>query len=212
MTEVCSLDPREARLRRFMSLPMDNPSSPEMFESDLEDPPSPEPQPSPVKLSVPELIARSDHVQFKRITKSLTGIPPPPKHTTCPLNCSEMLARISQNRQYFWTSYPLDKDENKQLFATNENSNDSAYPETDVPGEETCSDNSGPSQQNNSGTSDTFTLSSVSSNSNSIKGKELSAESLDELLNYSSVGTDVASRLSYEDALKHKTFGIQLVV
>ncbi|XP_031838099.1 cyclin E-interacting protein minus [Nomia melanderi] len=89
-----------------------NISSPEMFNSDDEDDRQndeviehePEAIPiSPEKPSQADLIAKSDNNLLGRINKFLSGIPPPPKHTICRADCSELLLRIYENSHLFWT-------------------------------------------------------------------------------------------------------------
>ncbi|XP_076288281.1 cyclin E-interacting protein minus [Lasioglossum baleicum] len=89
-----------------------NISSPEMFNSDDEGGTSSsetvehettEIPASPEKPSQADLVAKSDNNLLGRINKSLSGIPPPPKHTICRTDCSELLLRIYENYQLFWT-------------------------------------------------------------------------------------------------------------
>lgn len=100
-------------------------SSPEMFESDLENeisrnesfskkkkkrkpadelPEATLEKTNPeVKLTQAELVAQSDKYLLARINKFLTGVPPPPKHTICQNDCSEFLLRIYENQRFFWS-------------------------------------------------------------------------------------------------------------
>lgn len=88
-----------------------NISSPEMFDSDNEDDKNKETLTheettiitSPVKPSQADLVAKSDNNLLTRMNKLLTGVPPPPKHTICRTDCAELLLRIYENRQLFWT-------------------------------------------------------------------------------------------------------------
>lgn len=48
-----------------------------------------------------ELIAKSDCYLLARINKFLAGVPPPPKHTICQSDCSDLLNSIKANREYF---------------------------------------------------------------------------------------------------------------
>lgn len=95
-----------------------NVSSPEMFDSDTESDtdnknvetltvantlaviPSREPTQA-------ELIAKSDSYMLIRINKFLSGVPPPPRQTTCQSDCSDFLQHIYKNRQLFYIGYPL---------------------------------------------------------------------------------------------------------
>ncbi|XP_014485780.1 PREDICTED: uncharacterized protein LOC106750162 [Dinoponera quadriceps] len=95
-----------------------NVSSPEMFDSDGENEITKRKVTvsakdhtlaaiSPPKPSQAELVVKSDNYMLARINKYLSGVPPPPKHTICQSNCSDLLQRIRENRQLFWTNYPL---------------------------------------------------------------------------------------------------------
>lgn len=95
-----------------------NVCSPEMFDSDGENEidnkkvtASPDDQTlaaiSPQKPTQAELVVKSDNYLLARINKYLSGVPPPPRHTICQSNCSDFLQRIYENRQLFWTGYPL---------------------------------------------------------------------------------------------------------
>ncbi|XP_015114619.1 uncharacterized protein LOC107039497 [Diachasma alloeum] len=94
-----------------------DPTSPDLFNTDSEsDSPRPKnssftrilSQPSitisPRKPSLSEQILRSDEYLFKRISKSLTGVPPPPSHTISQSDCTDFLNCIKQNREYFWAN------------------------------------------------------------------------------------------------------------
>ncbi|XP_076763366.1 cyclin E-interacting protein minus [Xylocopa sonorina] len=88
-----------------------NISSPEMFNSDYEDDnrfdaPLANELPvvaSPKKPSQADLVAKSDNNLLARINKFLCGVPPPPKLTICRTDCSELLLRIYENKDLFWT-------------------------------------------------------------------------------------------------------------
>ncbi|KAG7200280.1 hypothetical protein KM043_017747 [Ampulex compressa] len=93
-------------------------SSPEMFDSDVENEANENVDKvlehedtsvavSPEKLSTADLIIKSDNYLLARVNKFLSGVPPPPKHTICRIDCSEFLMRIRENQQYFWTACPL---------------------------------------------------------------------------------------------------------
>ncbi|XP_033321246.1 cyclin E-interacting protein minus [Megalopta genalis] len=96
-----------------------NISSPEMFNSDDEDDTHSseiiehETTASPAKPSQADLVTKSDSNLLARINKLLSGIPPPPKHTICRTDCSELLVRIYENSHLFWTPDVLPK---KQLL------------------------------------------------------------------------------------------------
>lgn len=93
-------------------------SSPEMFDSDTEsdtdnknvealaddDASAVIPPREPTRA---ELIAKSDSYMLVRINKYLSGVPPPPRHTTCQSDCSDFLQHIYKNRQLFCNGYPL---------------------------------------------------------------------------------------------------------
>ncbi|XP_063977630.1 uncharacterized protein Mi [Diachasmimorpha longicaudata] len=94
-----------------------DPTSPDLFNTDSEtDSPKPKnssftrilSQPSitisPRKPSLSEQILKSDEYLFKRISKSLTGVPPPPSHTISQSDCTDFLTCIKQNREYFWAN------------------------------------------------------------------------------------------------------------
>lgn len=95
-----------------------NVSSPEMFDSDTEsdiDNKNVETLANVNTLAVippreptqAELIAKSDSYMLIRINKFLSGVPPPPRHTTCQSDCSDFLQHIYENRQLFYIGYPL---------------------------------------------------------------------------------------------------------
>lgn len=95
-----------------------NVSSPEMFDSDTEsdiDNKHVETLADNGTLAViplreptqAELIAKSDSYMLVRINKYLSGVPPPPRHTTCQSDCSDFLQHIYKNRQLFCNGYPL---------------------------------------------------------------------------------------------------------
>lgn len=95
-----------------------NVSSPEMFDSDTEsdidnknidvladnDTLAAIPPQEPTQA---ELIAKSDSCMLVRINKYLSGVPPPPRHTTCQSDCSDFLRHIYENRQLFCNGYPF---------------------------------------------------------------------------------------------------------
>ncbi|XP_011310918.1 uncharacterized protein mi isoform X2 [Fopius arisanus] len=94
-----------------------DPTSPDLFNTDSEtDSPRPKSstftrilsQPSvtisPRKPSLSEQILRSDEYLFRKISKSLTGVPPPPSHTISQSDCTDFLHCIKQNREYFWAN------------------------------------------------------------------------------------------------------------
>lgn len=95
-----------------------NVSSPEMFDSDTEsdtDNKNVEILADddtlagilPREPTQAELIAKSDNYMLVRINKYLSGVPPPPRHTTCQSDCSDFLQHIYKNRQLFCNGYPL---------------------------------------------------------------------------------------------------------
>ncbi|XP_078045903.1 cyclin E-interacting protein minus [Augochlora pura] len=89
--------------------------SPEMFNSDDEGDTNSnetiehEATASPAKPSQADLVTKSDSNLLARINKLLNGIPPPPKHTICRTDCSELLLRIYENSHLFWTTDVLPK-------------------------------------------------------------------------------------------------------
>lgn len=108
-----------------------NVSSPEMFDSDTESdtdnknveiladdstlaviPPREQPTQA-------ELIAKSDNCMLVRINKFLSGVPPPPRHTTCQSDCSDFLQHIYENRQLFYIGYPLSNGNSESTESTN---------------------------------------------------------------------------------------------
>ncbi|EZA58297.1 hypothetical protein DMN91_005999 [Ooceraea biroi] len=93
-------------------------SSPEMFDSDAEndvnnrnDCPLSDVDTlsatSPQKPSQAELVSKSDNHLLARVSKFLSGVPPPPKHTICQNDCSDFLQLIHENRRFFWVRSPL---------------------------------------------------------------------------------------------------------
>ncbi|KYM99361.1 PREDICTED: uncharacterized protein LOC108776781 [Cyphomyrmex costatus] len=96
-----------------------NVSSPEMFDSDTESDiynKNVETQVtdnntlaviSPQMPTQAELIAKSDNYMLVRINKFLSGVPPPPRHTTCQSDCSDFLRHIYENRRLFYIGCPL---------------------------------------------------------------------------------------------------------
>lgn len=92
-----------------------NISSPEMFNSDNEDDNKVnEPKRnkvslvvSPEKPSQAELVTKSDNKLLVKINKLLSGVPPPPKLTINRTDCSELLLRIYENQDLFWTPHVL---------------------------------------------------------------------------------------------------------
>lgn len=95
-----------------------NVSSPEMFYSDAENEvdnkhvdilsnDSTLAAISSQKPSQAELVAKADSYLLARINKYVSGVPPPPRHTICQSDCSDILQRIRENSQFFWTGYPL---------------------------------------------------------------------------------------------------------
>lgn len=104
-------------------------SSPEMFDSDIEenlgnlDTTSSfkstirneiSISASPYKATQEELVARSDCNLLNRINKYLSGVPPPPKHTICQSDCNDFLINIRKNAHLFWSN-PLESDENSPV-------------------------------------------------------------------------------------------------
>ena len=211
----------QSHCSQFSQYDEDYPTSPELFDSNSEsEQDEKDPEPSPVKLSPRELIRRSDSLYHRKISKYLTGVPPPPKHTTCPLNCSEILLRIKQNEDYFYWSNNDDKvlTKNTEFLEPNENSNDSAYNENDNSNSSSVTmsqdeqfKDSATLLENNSVTSDTFTMSSASSTLDSNRSKEFAEKDLNDrtLLLYRSTDPDYVMHLGFEEAYKHKAFGIQ---
>ncbi|KAK2576777.1 hypothetical protein KPH14_005421 [Odynerus spinipes] len=102
-----------------------NVSSPEMFDSDVENKDNEEQEAPIAEYASPKsnkenpsqatLIEKSDNYLLARINKFLSGVPPPPRHTICQSNCNDLLLRIQQNRQYFWTAYPIPEKKNVRL-------------------------------------------------------------------------------------------------
>lgn len=106
-----------------------NVSSPEMFDSDTESDTDNKnveiliednilavvPCQEPTKA---ELIAKSDSYMLVRINKFLSGVPPPPRHTTCQNDCSDFLQHIYENRQLFCIGYPLSNESSKSMENT----------------------------------------------------------------------------------------------
>ncbi|XP_018051013.1 PREDICTED: uncharacterized protein LOC108688958 [Atta colombica] len=96
-----------------------NVSSPEMFDSDTEsdtykknvealtDDDSTLAMIPPQEPTQAELIAKSDNYMLVRINKFLSGVPPPPRHTTCQSDCSDFLQHIYENRRLFYIGCPL---------------------------------------------------------------------------------------------------------
>jgi len=95
-----------------------NVSSPEMFDSDAENDINNRNDNallsveasaaiSPQRPTQAELVAKSDNYLLTRINKFLSGIPPPPKHTMCQYDCSDLLQRIYENRRFFSIKCPL---------------------------------------------------------------------------------------------------------
>lgn len=84
-------------------------SSPDMFDSDDDyaknkSPPiEASPKKSTKKLSKDEMIIKSDIYLMKKLNESLSGIPPPPKYTICQRNCADLLQKIKENSQFFYT-------------------------------------------------------------------------------------------------------------
>ncbi|XP_076683062.1 cyclin E-interacting protein minus [Andrena cerasifolii] len=97
--------------------------SPEMFDSDGEDDSKDNETltneavtvaVSPEKPSQADLLAKSDHNLLARINKFLSGVPPPPKHTICRTDCTELLLRIYENHHLFWTPCVLPEKQSQQ--------------------------------------------------------------------------------------------------
>ncbi|XP_003700052.1 cyclin E-interacting protein minus [Megachile rotundata] len=105
----CCSSNRDGSPRTEKELP--NISSPEMFDSDIEDDKKNDETltnevpviVSPQKPTQADLIARSDNNLLVKINKYLSGVPPPPKLTICRTDCSEFLVRIYENKHLFWT-------------------------------------------------------------------------------------------------------------
>ena len=100
-----------------------NVCSPEMFDSDGEDDSKDNETltneaatvaVSPEKPSQADLLAKSDHNLLARINKFLSGVPPPPKHTICRTDCTELLLRIYENHHLFWTPCVLPEKQSQQ--------------------------------------------------------------------------------------------------
>ncbi|XP_024868449.1 uncharacterized protein LOC112452458 [Temnothorax curvispinosus] len=106
-----------------------NVSSPEMFDSDTEsdtDNRNIDTLADNGRLTVmapreptrAELIAKSDSYMLVRINKYLSGVPPPPRHTTCQSDCSDFLQHIYENRQLFCNGYPLSNGDSESTEST----------------------------------------------------------------------------------------------
>lgn len=124
-------------------------SSPEMFDSDDDEDPDVEKrenlngkrstfnrilsQPlknlsSPRKPSQEEMIIESDSYLMKKMSKYLSGVPPPPKHTICQKDCNDFLSLLRKNQFYFWIDTPFtgekpnndDKDKIESTVVSNE--------------------------------------------------------------------------------------------
>ncbi|XP_012527644.1 uncharacterized protein LOC105831789 [Monomorium pharaonis] len=103
-----------------------NVSSPEMFDSDTEsdtDNKNVETLTEDSTFAVvssreptqAELIAKSDNYMLVRINKFLSGVPPPPRHTTCQSDCSDFLQHIYANHRFFYTEYSLSNGSTKSM-------------------------------------------------------------------------------------------------
>ncbi|XP_018308716.1 uncharacterized protein mi [Mycetomoellerius zeteki] len=90
-----------------------NVSSPEMFDSDTESDTCNKNVEAlidnstlavipPQEPTQAELIAKADSYMLVRINKFLSGVPPPPRHTTCQSDCSDFLRHIYENRRLFY--------------------------------------------------------------------------------------------------------------
>ncbi|XP_024937510.1 uncharacterized protein LOC107264452 [Cephus cinctus] len=102
-----------------MSRVVEEPCSPELFNSDTEESPketettetgrtlNDEMSTSVIQPTQAEVLAKSDYCLLARINKHLSGVPPPPKHTICQKDCNDFLNYIKQNRSFFWTYTPL---------------------------------------------------------------------------------------------------------
>ena len=96
-----------------------NVSSPEMFDSDTESDTYKENVEAltddnsilavipPREPTQAELIAKSDSYTLVRINKFLSGVPPPPRHTTCQSDCSDFLRHIYENHRLFYIGCPF---------------------------------------------------------------------------------------------------------
>ncbi|KAL2735595.1 hypothetical protein V1478_003235 [Vespula squamosa] len=118
--DCCYIEQNEAT---GMDKVFPNVSSPEMFDSDVENKHNKQQEitsvieetlvkTSPQKPSQATLIAKSDNYLLARINKYLTGVPPPPSHTICQSDCNDLLHYIQQNQQYFWTTSPMSEEKN----------------------------------------------------------------------------------------------------
>ncbi|KAL0101263.1 hypothetical protein PUN28_018808 [Cardiocondyla obscurior] len=124
-------------------------SSPEMFDSDTESDINNKNVATLVNDSVvaaippqgptqAELIAKSDSYRLVKINKYLSGVPPPPRHTTCQSDCSDFLQHIYENRQLFYNGYPLSNEKlevsestkSKEEEATETNDENISYQST----------------------------------------------------------------------------------
>lgn len=110
-----------------------NVSSPEMFDSDVENKDSEEQIASVIEHSSSQinkenpsqatLIAKSDNYLLARVNKFLSGVPPPPRHTICQNNCNDFLLLIQKNHQYFWTTCPISEKKNVKPEETDRSPN-----------------------------------------------------------------------------------------
>lgn len=118
--DCCYIEQNEAT---GMDKVFPNVSSPEMFDSDVENKHNEQQEvasiieetlvkTSPQKPSQATLIAKSDNYLLARVNKYLTGVPPPPSHTICQSDCNDLLHYIQQNQQYFWTTSPMSEEKN----------------------------------------------------------------------------------------------------
>nr|KAF7425901.1 hypothetical protein H0235_008339 [Vespula pensylvanica] len=118
--DCCYIEQNEAT---GMDKVFPNVSSPEMFDSDVENKHNEQQEvtsvieetlvkTSPQKPSQATLITKSDNYLLARINKYLTGVPPPPSHTICQSDCNDLLRYIQQNQQYFWTTSPMSEEKN----------------------------------------------------------------------------------------------------
>ena len=69
---------------------------------------------SPYKPTQEELVARSDCNLLSRINKYLSGVPPPPSHTICQSDCNDLLINIRKNAHLFWSN-PLELESDSRV-------------------------------------------------------------------------------------------------
>ncbi|XP_014611243.1 PREDICTED: uncharacterized protein LOC106790680 isoform X1 [Polistes canadensis] len=182
-----------------------NVSSPEMFDSDVENEQNERQEitsinkdtlikTSPEKPSKATLIAKSDNYLLVRINKYLTGVPPPPSHTICQSDCNDLLHYIQQNRQYFWTASPIKEENNVRQ----EENIDKSF------NQETLENNKRFSfyKTNNTQRNLTSAFDECDSQTNNISNENKS------LILYNSAGEKEVKNMPWSEAYFHKFHGI----